>query len=59
MYRCEEKSYLWQSKKNDERLQIDQKVGEEVQEKEKGGGRKGLYQKEERTIQAVSYYQEL
>ena len=59
MYRCEEKSYPWKSKKNDERLQIDQKIGEEVQEKEKAGGRKGLYKKEERTIQAVSYYQEL
>ena len=30
-----------------------------MQEKEKAGGRKGLYKKEERTIQAVSYYQEL
>ena len=50
MYRCEEKSCLWKSKKNDERLQIDQNVGEEVQEKEKAGGRKGLYKKEELTI---------
>ena len=59
MYHCEEKSYLLKSKKNDERLWIDQKVGEEVQEKEKAGGRKGLGEEEARTIQGVSYYQEL
>ena len=42
MYRCEEKSCLWESMKDDERLQIDQKVNEEVQEKEKTGSKKGF-----------------
>ena len=52
MYRWEEKSCLWESKKDDERLQVDQKVIEEVQEKKKTGVERGLYTKEQRTIQA-------
>ena len=51
MYCWEEKSCLWESKKNNEGLQIDQKIIEEVQEKTKTGVERGLYTKKQRTIQ--------
>ena len=50
MYHWEEKSCFCESKKDDERLQVDQKVIEEVQEKKKAGVERGLYMKEQRTI---------
>ena len=55
MYRWEEQSCLWESKKDDERLQIDYMVIEEVQEETKAGVERGLYTKEQRTIQAFCH----
>ena len=52
MYRWEERSCLWEPKKDHERLQVDWKVIAEVQEKKKAGVERGLYTKEQRTIHA-------